>query len=397
MRADVVIAGGGSAGLAAAVASARAGADTVLIERGGYLGGTATASLVHSICGLYKLGEAGRFEFANPGIPQEFAERLIQSGASDGPQRCGRLDVLPHHPTGFARCADSLLSETKNLRLLYQSEITSATAHDETWEIGWHCRGKRGSLIASAAVDTSGDAALCNLAGMKTLQAARLQRPAYVFTLGGIGSNALDPDRRIALAGALVAAVRDGRLPSAALGSTFRASGRPAEAYVTIDLDPEDEFEPDDPGSLGEIEKLGRDTAEALQRFAHAGHEGFENCFVASWPARAGVRESRRAVGDYQLTDDDLLSGARFDDAVALATWPMEMRENATGPKWRFPKDDRPCEIPLRSLSVAGTENVFVAGRCLSSEHGAQGAIRVIGTCLATGEAAGTAAARSLT
>ena len=88
----------------------------------------------------------------------------------------------------------------------------------------------------------------------------------------------------------------------------------------------------------------------------------------------------------------DLLQGTRFEDEVALASWPIELRETAKGPRFRFPEENRPCGIPLRSLRSCDLQNLFVAGRCIASSHEAQGAIRVIGTCLATGEAAGIAA-----
>ena len=88
----------------------------------------------------------------------------------------------------------------------------------------------------------------------------------------------------------------------------------------------------------------------------------------------------------------DLLRGARFEDEVALAAWPMELREQATGARLKFPENGQPCGIPLRALRSKSKENLFAAGRCLSSSHEAQASLRVIGTCLATGEAAGIAA-----
>ena len=111
------------------------------------------------------------------------------------------------------------------------------------------------------------------------------------------------------------------------------------------------------------------------------------------WPARAGVRESRRWIGETLLTGADILSGRRFVDEIALATWPLELRETAKGAKLRFPEDDRPAGIPLGSLRVKGEDRLFVAGRCLSCDHDAQASIRVMGTCFATGQAAGLAAA----
>ncbi|MEW6270282.1 MAG: FAD-dependent oxidoreductase, partial [Thermodesulfobacteriota bacterium] len=98
------------------------------------------------------------------------------------------------------------------------------------------------------------------------------------------------------------------------------------------------------------------------------------------------------ALGERRIETSDLEQGATFADAVALATWPMEMREQPTGPRLRFPRDGRPTQIPLGALRARYVPNLLVAGRCISASHEAQASLRVIGTCLATGEAAGLAA-----
>jgi hypothetical protein len=98
-------------------------------------------------------------------------------------------------------------------------------------------------------------------------------------------------------------------------------------------------------------------------------------------------------VGRYQLKTEDILRGTQFFDQVALAAWPIELRETAAGPRLRFPTGEQPCGIPLRSLQAKEDTSLFMAGRCISCSHEAQASIRVIGTCLATGEAAGIAAA----
>ncbi|EDY21689.1 hypothetical protein CfE428DRAFT_0934 [Chthoniobacter flavus Ellin428] len=110
-------------------------------------------------------------------------------------------------------------------------------------------------------------------------------------------------------------------------------------------------------------------------------------------PLAPGVRESRRIVGRYRLEAVDIETGAQFEDAVAFAAWPMELRETATGPRLRFPTGEEPCGIPLRALQARDDDALLMAGRCISCSHEAQASVRVIGTCLATGEAAGLAAA----
>jgi hypothetical protein len=120
--------------------------------------------------------------------------------------------------------------------------------------------------------------------------------------------------------------------------------------------------------------------------------ERWRASYISQWPVRAGIRESRRWLGEYVLTGADVRAGNRFEDEIALATWPMEFREDPKGPKLRYPDDNRPAGIPLRCLRPAGVEHLWVAGRCISADHEAQASIRVMGTCFATGEAAGRAA-----
>ena len=389
---DVVVAGGGSAGLAAGVAAARLGARTLLVERHGFLGGMATAALVHSICGLYRLplDKGAAPVLANEGFAAEFARRLSKAGGAEGPIRMGRVDVLLHRPAAFAQLADRIVRETPGLTMLLHTEIVSADAES----LSLSCRGVFRRVRAAAWVDATGDGVLATSRGARseTEASARLQRPAFIFALGNVEPASLVDDARLRLARRIVQAVRDGRLPPGALGTHFRASLQPGEAFVTVDLSGGPEFDPLDAESLSNLETEGRDLAERIVNMLRETEE-FSCCYVAAWPSRAGVRESRRVVGRYRLETADLETGAQFEDAVAFAAWPMEIRENIQGPKLRFPTGEHPCGVPLRSLRAREDDALFVAGRCLSSSHEAQASLRVIGTCLATGEAAGLAAA----
>jgi hypothetical protein len=221
----------------------------------------------------------------------------------------------------------------------------------------------------------------------------KLQRPSYIFLIGGLHPPTMSENGRLALAHAISTAVMEGDLPEGALGIAFRAGVRSGEVWGTIDLRGEG-FDPGDPDSLSMIETEGRHLAFKVVEFlkCHAGD--FQEASISALPARAGIRESRRIIGDYQLTESDILRGSRFEDEVAFASWPIELRETSRGPKFRFPDANLSCGIPLRSLHSKNVDNLFAAGRCISCTHEAQASIRVIGTCFATGEAAGKAAAR---
>lgn len=390
---DVCVAGGGSAGVAAAVAAARLGARTLLVERHGFLGGMGSAALVHSVCGLYRLPfEGAPAQMANEGFAAEFARRLLATGDAQGPVRLGRVDVLLHRPAAFARLADRFArEEADQLEVRLHTELTAADGASATLA----CRGTTWRVQARSWVDATGDAILATLRGApcEIEPSARLQRPAFIFALGGVEPATLGDDARLRLARRLVTAIREGTLPGSLLGAHFRASPQPGEAFVTIDLSGGDDFDPLDAGCLSRLETEGRDLGEKLVDFLRANMEGFGSVYVAAWPSRAGVRESRRVVGQYRLETEDVATGAEFIDTVAHSVWPMELRETASGPRLRFPAESRSCGVPLRALRARDDEALFVAGRCLSSSHEAQAALRVMGTCLATGEAAGLAAA----
>ena len=436
MRVDVAVVGGGSAGIAAAVSAARSGARVILIERQGTLGGQVVGALVHSMCGLYCLRDTDSQPLvpAYPGFPMEFANRLLANGGARGPVRMGRLDVLLHKPEAFSSLAESLCAEAHGLEVRLYTEVSEAKpgGHGGSMVLLLDSRGRREHLEADAVVDASGDGELAVMVGAAWMQAPadRLQRPGFIFKLSGLDASALSGDGRIRIAQALSAAVTDGILPASAFGVAFRSGVADDEAWGTIDLAsvsgsgilpmqdlsskgrvPMPRFlentpvlggtpvphlsgsEPWDSTSLSLMESDGRDTAKRIFRFLHEHVAGFQRCELAVLPARAGIRESRRISGQYELSTDDVINGATFADQVAWATWPMELRERATGPKFRFPIGGQPCGIPLRALRFQHAEGLFMAGRCISCSHEAQASIRVIGTCLASGEAAGKAAA----
>lgn len=391
---DVVVIGGGSAGLAAAVVASREGAKTLLVERHGFLGGMGTVSLVHTFCGLYLLRDEPGAILANPGFPAEMAGRMM-AATGIGPVRMGRLDVLPQHPVEFVRIADELVSSELSLELRLHTQVTGIF-REQDWQI--QTTGGLHPVTARVLVDASGDAVVASLLGMDSsmAEAPRLQRPAYVF--GVHHGLAMDDDTRLQTAGIIVEGLRAGDLPADSLGLAFRSSGRPGEIFGTLDLaggETTADYDPLDPMCLTGLEILGRATASKTIAWLAGKSAFWKNAYISHWPVRAGVRESRRWIGETVLTGDDMLAGNRFVDEIALATWPMEFRETPRGPKLRFPEGNRPAGIPLGCLKPAGIDRLFVAGRCISTDHDAQASIRVMGTCFATGEAAGRAAARS--
>jgi hypothetical protein len=394
---DVVVMGGGAAGLAAAVAAARSGARTALVERYGFLGGMATAGMVSTVCGLYRTASSGPPEPLNEGFADAVARRLAAMPGCGAPVRRGRTYVLPYTPFAFACLADELTASASPLDVYLHTFLMGVepgagrveAVRVATWE-------RVVELTARAIVDASGDAVVAHLAGVTTVTAplAERQLPSLVFVLQHVDTDALGPGPRVALLRSLVAAEQEGRLPKGAANLALAPSPQPGEVVCKLTLSGIVEELPASRDFLTVAEQEGRKRAFAVTEFLKT-LPAFARAFVSHAAPQVGVRESRRVIGRYQLTREDVLSGRKFADGIARASWPIELwEEGRLGATYEYLDDGTHYDIPLRCLQARDVENLFVAGRCMSATHEALGSARVIGTCLATGEAVGRAAAR---
>jgi hypothetical protein len=251
-------------------------------------------------------------------------------------------------------------------------------------------------LQASVVVDTSGDAVVAHQVGAATETAPLSERqlPSLVFVLQQVDTAALGAGPRLTLLRTLLAAERDGRLPRGASNLTLGLSPQPGEVIGKLALGGVEGELPNRRDFLTAAEQEGRRRVLAVTEFLKT-LPPFGRAFVSHVAPQVGVRESRRVIGRYQLTRQDVLTGQKFDDAVARACWPIELwQEGHLGATYEYLEDGQTYEIPLRSLQARDVENLFIAGRCMSATPEALGSARVIGTCLATGDAVGAAAAR---
>lgn len=394
---DVVVAGGGPAGVCAAVAAARAGARVLLVERGTGLGGNVRAAHVHSICGLYRIGGSRGAVPLNGGLSAEMVSMLAANGGSGGPHRFGKVDVLLQEPEVFAEVCSGITKKTPGLEVATGTTVKQADARGRILQtVRVESPGGSIEIGAGAFVDCSGDATLGALAGagFERPESNQLQRPAFIFAIGDVESRVLDVENRLTASARILNAVRSGDLPAGLLHCVMRPTCRAGLVRFTLDLEAGGaDYDPLDENQIRELTKFGKELAERLLVFLKSRVEGFREARMVGHGERIGIRESRRLIGRKTLTAEDVLSGAQPDDTVVLASWPMEWHEPGQPMRLVFPREDAPYGIPLGALRSRDLDNLLVAGRCVSATREAQASVRVIGSAMATGQAAGLAAA----
>jgi hypothetical protein len=391
---DVLVIGGGAAGVAAATAAGRAGARVVLLERYGFLGGLATTAQVGTICGLYLRDSVhAQATLVAGGFLGEFASRLRQAAGREPMRLEAGLWVLPFSTDAFTRVADTLVSESGNVTLVLHATVADAHAEGphlvEVRALAWN---ERLVVRAGAVVDCSGEATAAALTGAGVEDGAADQVPALVFCLEdvepGLAERGLLEVRR-----ELRRAVEQGRLsPACERLSLVPGTGGDGRLSLKLNLPPAESGRPSWQ-QVTDSERTARTLVDDLVRFLVDNTISCRNARLHSVAPQLGIRSGRRIRGRAKLTDKDVLGTRKSALGVARGCWPMERWGEGPRPDMVYFHEDGYYEIPLDCLRPVELENALVAGRCFSSEAGAMSSARVIGTALATGWAAGTAAA----
>lgn len=407
---DVVVAGGGPAGTAAAIAAARNGAKTLLIEQYGFLGGTPVNALVPVFCPFSDKQKA-----IVRGIGLEILERMkYESWSNPEPEEDNGipgLDWVAIDPEVLKRVLDELVLES-GAGLWLHTAVTGVTAAEGRITQIIAC-GKGGSVCVEAEIfiDCTGDADLAALggAGFEYGSDGRVQGMTLCFRLAGVdGKRFLDYKK---ISG------EDGNLHIAVERAKERNEFPSGESHVaTFALQGPDiagvnfghsfEKSPLDTVELTQAEVESRRRLPELVQFFRKYVPGMEHCYVVASGPAIGVRETRRIIGEYRLTKEDYMQRRQFEDAIARYAYPIDVHaesekaaETGKGDGDYISTAYLPGEsytIPYRSLLPKDLENVFVAGRAVSSDREVNGSVRVAPACFAMGQAAGTAAALSV-
>ena len=391
---DVLVVGGGAAGVAAAIAAGRAGAKVVLLERYGFLGGLATVAQVGTICGLY-LRDTTHSEamLVAGGFTKEYAGRLERAAVASRIRLHHGLWVLPYSPPVFASVADALVSECENVSVMLHTTVAEARAEGprlvEMRALAWN---ESVSLRPRAVVDCSGEATAAALAGADVENGARDQAPSLVFVMENVDPSLADRGL-LEVRRELRQAVEQGSLPALCERLSL-VPGTGADGHLALKFTLT-AASSDLPlwQQVTAWERQARALVDELQRFLIANTACCRRARFSSVAPQLGIRSGRRIRGRATLADRDVLDARKSPQGIARGCWPMERWGIAPRPEMTFFNERDYYEIPLDCLRPVELDNVLVAGRCFSASAGAMSSARVIGTALATGWAAGAAAA----
>jgi hypothetical protein len=396
----VLVIGGGAAGISAAIAAARVGARTLLIERYGFLGGMSTAGLVGSFCGFYTTGPEKRRIVG--GIGENLLNRLRKREAvtekmiAPVDQRIASHRFNPE----VLKCVAEEAAVEHGADLLFHTLVTDvlrdAKEHRLSGVIVENKSG-RSAYLGNVIVDATGDGDVACKAGVPYEVGdgkGTSQSLTTMFRLMDVDMDKLRAlkfeDLREKLLEARDQGFRFSRV-DAIIGPTA------PKGLVTANITGIPHLNALDAEQLTKAEIEGRRQVFEYLRFFRTRVPGFERAEVASMAAQIGIRETRRIFGEYMLQEDEVLKGKKFDDGIALGAWPVEFHDPGTGKiEWRYLQEpDDYYSIPVRCLIARGVDNLLVAGRCISTTHVAQASSRVTAQALAMGEAAGILAAES--
>lgn len=407
---DVLVVGAGVAGLSAAVSAARHGAKVILADKNGCIGGTATSGMVGPF--MSAMDPTGDHQVVF-GFMEEFIRRMEAKGGAMHPEDCkggdsfsayrirGHIGVTPFDVECFKSVAEEMCLES-GVKILYHMLLVSCDAENGTLKRAYFAT-KDGvhAIEARQFIDCSGDADLAYMAGVPTLygdETGRTQVSSLFFLVDGIDKAALDahmaanpdgvrsPERYFERE--IEAGKKDGTFPCGRHRiSTFES----VHGIWRINMTQYDrQIDFCDPEQVTEAEIECRRQIPVIIEFLKKHVPGCQNIRLLISSEMLGVRESRRIVGEYTLTGDDVMTGRSFDDAIAFSGDSIDFHGKT---KSVYVVSNLPTQIPFRCLIPKNADNLLVAGRCLSADITAHSAVRVMPPCFAMGQAAGTASA----
>lgn len=423
---QVLVVGAGPAGIAAAIAAAEAGADTLLVEKYGYVGGNMTIAMVNPIFTFHDVN--GRQVIS--GIAERLVSRMKQKGYSMGHVTDLTFDnasMTPFDPEGCKVTLFEMLEEA-GVRLLLHAMVVDIQEEDFKTDMGDRYKvtaviiesvSGRQAILPDYVIDCSGNAEIVSRKKYGYVfdlgdGAGNMQPATLYFRIGGVDNKALrqwmkenrnllkdnptdeeiDSQKAIAFIGMndlLAEAVKKGEIDKEVAPRILMYEL--PHGQFSVNTTRLQNVDGTDIRSLTNAEIRLRKQVIEVFAFLKKHVGGFSSAYIIDTGAQVGIRETRHIIGDYTLDEDDILSGRSFEDGIACGTFAIDIHPSSGKQQIFTGSGKHVYEIPYRSLLPVNAYNVLVAGRCISANHIAYGSIRVMATCMAMGQAAGTAAA----
>ena len=405
---DVVVVGGGAAGVAAANTIANQNLKVVLIEKYGFCGGGAVAGLSGTICGMYEASDKlqNKPKQAVFGFTDQFAKMLEQKGGLTEPIAYGKTFTRVHDPLVWKETADVFL-QNRNITTIYHAVVIKTLVEGNDKIEGVQVWSKQGTfnIKSKITIDASGDADVIAMAGLPNFigDKGKVQNPTMIFKISGVdietfkqtyGLNSIMPQEVTDL----IIKMNKGnkyKLPRAKiwLFSTTKPNELLCNCTRIIGEDGR-ELNSLYYKDFTEAETQGRKQIREYAKFFKENLKGCEKSFVTDTGTQVGIRQTRQVDGVYKLKNSDVINGKKFKDGIARSPWPIELH-SGNKPKVEWLLDDV-YEIPLNCFIPKNGEGIIAAGRCLSAEHEAVASARVTAQCFSYGHAVGHAASISI-
>ena len=400
---DIIVVGGGPAGIAAAVSASELGNKVLLIEQQGFLGGAAVSGMSGTICGLYMTVAdplVAKPEQIIFGFAERFRDALYQAGGLTDPQIYGKTWVATHDCATYKRVATDMTRQA-GVTVLYHTQMVDVITEDDAFRgMVLHTKSGFTRVNAKKAIDASGDADVVYKMGLKTSKGndGVIQNPTMMFKVGNVdmqqylsywGQDTISPPKVVSMLEAqdellrkkvwLFPTVNPGEL----LVNATKVTGFDGRALDVTN-----------PVDHSEAEQFSIYQAQNFFKFMRDNIPGCENAYFIDYATEVGVRQTRSIDGIAKLMNDDVINKRKREDSIAKTSWPIELHYGAK-PKTEWLVDDY-YDVPFHTLVPKSGQDVIVAGRCLSSEHEALASCRVTAQCFEYGRAAAFAADLSI-